>query len=198
VEAYADATAEIILAGLRADQEKGWTPEIRARYESAVNDGGLIGECSVDALVGALTAGFEKAYDAKPPESSADFRELVLPSDSPARPGDYISASVAALGFATVNQRLQRALLSPAPRVHYDTLERETRIAQVVYTLDAARELRRVLQESYRSDSEIFELPPLRRKAAAMSLFRKIVTNALSGTQIQCAPLSMKQYAATL
>jgi hypothetical protein len=197
VEAHSEAEATVILAAIRGDRADGWSLELRARYEAAIL-GELLpsGECGEDALLAALVAEFEKAYDAAPPKTPRDFRDLVVP-EAP-DPGDYLCAAAARLGFGALDGRLRALHMKPAAvRVPHAVVVREARITQAIQTVDAGRKLWRRFKEAFRPDLEAFALPTGQRKTVLMKAFRSIATDAVREGPVDCSPPTLKGFAAT-
>ena len=191
---YAAAAAAVILEELRAEREAGWGAELLARYEAAARDGSLPDPpANPDVLVDALTAEFEKAYDAAPPEDLPAYRALVVPP-APG-PRDYISAAVARLTGDALDARLRAHLAEPRPRVPYAAFEREARISQAVLAADLSRGLWRRLREAYWGDSEAFVPHPVRRKVLLVRHFRRLAA-AAAAEPVYAAPPSLKSWAA--
>jgi hypothetical protein len=199
---YADVTARLILAGLQADRDQGWTPDLRMKYSAAVESRELpSGECGSDALLGLLVEEFGRAYDAGPPATEADFFELVVGAGP--GPDGYVVAALARAGNALLEGRLRQVLEAPNPQIPYAAVEREARLGQLLHTLDAAKGgsngpgLWRALKLAFRPDPEVFELSPARRRDAHLRHFRRLAAEALAGaaTPLVCSPPSLKFYA---
>jgi hypothetical protein len=187
----------VILAGVRAGRAAGWGLELRARYEAAAPGGDLPGgECGEDALLAALAAEFEKAYDAAPPETPRDFRDLVAP-EAPG-PGDYLCAAAARLGFGALDGRLRALHVRPAPvRVPHAVVVREARITQAIQAVDAGRKLWKRVKEAYHLlDLEAFSLPAGQKKAGLLKAFRRIAADAARAGPLDCSPPTLKGFAA--
>lgn len=199
VEAYNAATSALILERLRADRADGWTLDLRARYEAAVDDGSMpSGECGAEALVNALAEEFEKAYERDPPQTPRDFHALVVPeAPNPSDLQDYITAAVARIGNGLLEERLRRMLMTPSRRFPYAAVEREARLSQAIHSLDAARALGLRIKKAFRPDPEVFDLPPSQRKSALLRVFRRVAAAALADAPVHCAPPSLKLFAVT-
>ena len=196
VEAHSAASATIILAAIREDRADGWGLDLRERYENAVR-GELLpsGECDETALIAALLAEFERAYDAAPPDDSRAFRDLVVP-EGPG-PGDYLCTAAARLGFAALDERLRALHVKPAAvRVPHAVVVREARITQAIQTVDVGRKLWNRVKDAYRPDPEAFTLPAGQKKAALMASFRRIATDAARAGPVDCSPPTLKGFAA--
>jgi hypothetical protein len=192
-EQYAAATAQLILRGLQADRDRGWTPDLRERYGAAVEGRGEREDaCPPEATVGALVAEFRRALEAGPPADDAALRELVLPE---AAPGDYVAAAVSRVADGLLEGRLRQCLGVPAPPAPYAAVEREARLSQLVHVTDAAQALRLRLRLAHRPQPEAFALPPAQRQEALLAAFRRAAEAALAGPPLACAPLTLKLYA---
>lgn len=195
VEAHSEAEAAVILAAIRGGRGDGWSLELRSRYEDAVQ-GELLpsGECGEDALLAALVTEFEKAYDAAPPKTPRDFRDLVVPEEP--SPGDYLCAAAARLGFGALDERLRALHVRPAAvRVPHAVVVREARITQAIQTVDAGRKLWRRFKEAYRPDLEAFSLPAGQKKTGLMKAFRRVAADAIRAGPLDCSPPTLKGFA---
>lgn len=202
VEAYAAASADIILAGIRDGRSEGWGLDLRERYESAVRGelaAAAAGVCSEGALIGALVAEFEVAYGRAPvpPASLDDFRSLVVPAAP--NPGDYLCAAIALVGFSTLDERLSALHMKPGPLPHA-VIVREARVAQAIQAVDAGRKLWLRVKEAFRPemmDPPMFALPAGQKKIALVAAFRRIATAAVQAGPVECMPSTLKLFAAT-
>ncbi len=194
VARYAEASAAVIFERLAAEREH--TPaDMRAQYEAAVARGAIpSGATDPAAVAAALAAAFERAYDAAPSATPDEYRALAAP-DEPG-PGDYIGAAAAALTGEALAARLRSAEGDPSPRVPFGVAERECRISQAVLTADVARALWRAVRDAFRPDPEAFDLPPVRRRETLLRNHRRIAAAAAAAAQVQCAPPSLKLWAA--
>lgn len=106
-------------------------------------------------------------------------------------------AAVSRVGASAVQGRLRAALATSLPRVPYSELEREAWLTQAVLAQDAYRKLFARICSRFTADSELFELPPERRKDALLRAFRRIAAAAVGDEPVDCAPPTLKMYAAS-
>jgi len=194
VEAYAAASASVILAGIREDRAAGWDFDTRVQYEKAVRAAPPVNVS--EALASELVSQFEAVYDAAPPESPRDFRDLVVPKE-PA-PGTYICRAIVRLGSASVETRVRELhMRTSAPRVPIAVLSRDAWTNQMIQTVDANARLWKSISGAFRNEVEAFDLSGIQRKAALMRAFRGIATEAAKAVPV-VAPSSLKFFGATL
>ena len=194
VEAYAAASASVILAGIREDRAAGWDFDTRVQYEKAVRAAPPVNVS--EALASELVSQFEAVYDAAPPESPRDFRDLVVPKE-PA-PGTYICRAIVRLGSASVETRVRELhMRTSAPRVPIAVLSRDAWTNQMIQIVDANVRLWKSISGAFRNEVEAFDLSGIQRKAALMRAFRGIATEAAKAVPV-VAPSSLKFFGATL
>ena len=196
VGARSDAEAAVILAGIRLGRANGWGLNLQARYEAAVQ-GELLpsGECSKDGLLEALVAAFEKVYDAAPPESPRDFRNMVVP-EAPTS-GSYLCAAVVRISSSALDARLQALHFRPAAiRAPHAVVAREAWITQAIQAVEAGRKLwRRFKEAGCHPDPEAFALPADQKKTRLMKAFRRIATDVAQADPLDCLPPTLKGFA---
>ena len=196
VGARSDAEAAVILAGIRLGRANGWGLNLQARYEAAVQ-GELLpsGECSKDGLLEALVAAFEKVYDAAPPESPRDFRDMVVP-EAPTS-GSYLCAAVVRISSSALDARLQALHFRPAAiRAPHAVVAREAWITQAIQAVEAGRKLwRRFKEAGCHPDPEAFALPADQKKTRLMKAFRRIATDVAQADPLDCLPPTLKGFA---
>lgn len=199
VEAHSAAEAAVILAAIRLDQADGWGLNLREQYERAIRENRLpINEFVSSALLEALNAEFEKAYDAAPPETPHDFRELVAPTKAPG-PGAYFYSAAARLGFNMLDEQLRALLIRVTMgRIPHAVIVREARMTQAIQSFDAGQNLWKRFRKAYRPDLEAFALPGGSKKTGLMKAFHRIATEVVREGPLDCSPPTLKLFAAML
>jgi hypothetical protein len=198
VEARSRAEAAGILAAVREDRADGWGLELPRRYEEAVRAERVApGECGADALLGALAAEFEKAYDAAPPETPKDFHDLVAPEAFAL--GGYHYRAAARLGAAALEEKRRRLQVGvragAVKRVPLAVAALELGVAQAIQTADAGRKLWKLFRAAYRPDPEPFTLSAGQKRAGLLRAFQRTARAVAQAGPVYCSPPTLKAYA---
>jgi hypothetical protein len=201
VERLATASAEVILAEVRRGRARGWGLALSEEFREAARaagEGGAGGAAGLSAeeLVAGLAAAFERQFDAAPPSTAAELRELAAPAVF--EPGCYVCGAVALLADAHLDRSLQGLHARPgALRTPFVVAEREMRVTQAVQAFEAAQELwRRLRGVAWGLPPEAYARPGPRLRAEALRAYRRGAAAAVAAAPLDCAPPSLKRHAA--
>lgn len=194
VEALGALCEEIVLGEIRDEAEHGWGPELRKRFEAAVDlpDG----VCNKDLLAAELVSSFTAAYDAAPPENSDEFREMVMPLKF--MPNNYMCIAMSRLAYKGLYDGILLRLQykHAIVKLPYNVSSRELKISQMVHSNDAAKTLWKRIKRNYKFyNHEAFAAPPEKKKIVLVGALSKIVDAAISDNELVCDPSTLKKFA---
>jgi hypothetical protein len=212
-DAYAAVSSEVIMEQMRAEIQRAdrppdiiqqssssapaaarFEPEVLvAEYETAVNSGDVPqGDADPDTLVRLLTAEFASQYDLTPPGTPGDLFLLIAPEEPAGT--SYISKATAQLSREVMGKLLRtyfRSIVTRRLATPYAALEREARLTQSLFAIDAALDIWRRFRSATWVDSETFVTGD---RDAHVRHFKKLATKVVQSAPIRICPPSLKLY----